>query len=255
MNNKEYEIEVKKCIKCKEFKPLISFSKDKSRKDGLTNYCKICKNSLDKKWIKNNPESNKQSRKKYYINNKDTILDKAKNYNQNNKEKRKEYNKLNRTKDKLYLRDYNKLNKTHIQNNRKKYNKLNRDKINKYQNKRYDENLNHKLGSLIRSRIFNAIKSNSKSKKTIKMLGCDIKQFKHYLEQQFLPEMSWDNHGTIWEIDHIIPCAKFDLTIEENIFKCFHYTNHQPLFKTTEIAELFGYKNQIGNRNKQNKII
>ena len=69
----------------------------------------------------------------------------------------------------------------------------------------------------------------------------------------FKPGMSWENYGKIWEIDHIKPCDSFDLTKLEEQQKCFHYTNLQPLFKTTEIAESFGYINQIGNRNKSNK--
>ena len=64
--------------------------------------------------------------------------------------------------------------------------------------------------------------------------------------------MSWDNHGDIWEIDHILPCSSFDLTKLEEQQKCFHFSNHQPLFKTTQIAESFGYKDEIGNRNKKN---
>jgi hypothetical protein len=254
MNNKEAEIEVKRCIKCKEDKPITSFSNDKSRKDGLTNYCKICKSDLDKDWMKNNPEINKISRKKSYVKNRDKILNKVKNYNQNNKEKRKEYNKINREKDKYYLKKYNELNKKYIQTNRKEYNKLNKDSINEYQNKKYKEDLNYKLGSLLRSRIFNAIKNNSKSKRTIEVLGCNIEQFKKHLELQFLPEMTWDNHGKIWEIDHIKPCALFNFGVGEDILKCFYYTNHQPLFKTTEIAESFGYTNQIGNRNKYKNL-
>ena len=31
-------------------------------------------------------------------------------------------------------------------------------------------------------------------------------------------------------IDHIKPCAKFDLTKKEEQEKCFHYTNLQPLW-------------------------
>jgi hypothetical protein len=62
--------------------------------------------------------------------------------------------------------------------------------------------------------------------------------------------MTWDNHGDVWEIDHIIGCINFDLTDIEQQKKCFHYTNLQPLFKTSGIAKKFGYTNEIGNRDK-----
>jgi len=67
--------------------------------------------------------------------------------------------------------------------------------------------------------------------------------------------MTWENHGEIWEIDHIKPCNSFDLTDIEQQKQCFHYTNLQPLFKTSKLAKSFGYINEIGNRNKSNKII
>jgi hypothetical protein len=41
--------------------------------------------------------------------------------------------------------------------------------------------------------------------------------------------MNWENQGE-WHIDHILPCASFDLTKEEEQRKCFHYTNLQPLW-------------------------
>ena len=43
--------------------------------------------------------------------------------------------------------------------------------------------------------------------------------------------MSWENYGTLWDIDHIKPCASFDLSLEEEQKKCFHYSNTQPLYK------------------------
>ncbi len=66
--------------------------------------------------------------------------------------------------------------------------------------------------------------------------------------------MTWSNHGIIWEIDHHIPCASFDLKDPEQQNKCFHYTNTKPRFKTTEIAKQHG-SDQIGNRDKINKIL
>jgi hypothetical protein len=66
--------------------------------------------------------------------------------------------------------------------------------------------------------------------------------------------MNWDNHKIIWEIDHIKPISLFNLTNLEEQKQCFHYTNMQPLFKTTEIAKSFNYV-EIGNRNKSNKYL
>jgi hypothetical protein len=64
--------------------------------------------------------------------------------------------------------------------------------------------------------------------------------------------MSLENHGLIWEIDHITPISS--AKTEEDIITLNHHTNLRPLFKTTEIAEQYGY-NIEGNRNKGNKII
>lgn len=119
---------------------------------------------------------------------------------------------------------------------------------------KYKEDINYRLIQIIRINILQSIQKTKKTKSSIKLLGCDIKFYKEYLESKFLPEMSWENHGVVWEIDHIIPCSSFDLTIEQNQLICFNYKNTQPLFKTTQIAESFGYTDQIGNRNKLNKI-
>jgi hypothetical protein len=52
-----------------------------------------------------------------------------------------------------------------------------------------------------------------------------------YLESLFSSDMNWNNYKILWEIDHIIEVCTFDLTIEENKYKCFHYTNTRPLYK------------------------
>ena len=49
------------------------------------------------------------------------------------------------------------------------------------------------------------------------------------LESKFESWMTKENYG-LWHVDHIKPCAKFDLTCEEQQRICFHYTNLQPLY-------------------------
>ena len=95
--------------------------------------------------------------------------------------------------------------------------------------KKYKTKLEVKLLYTLRSRLWYALKKNKKSQKTIKLLGCTILELKQYLEKQFKPGMSWDNHGT-WHVDHIKPCCTFDLSKPEEQCKCFNYTNLQPLW-------------------------
>jgi hypothetical protein len=81
----------------------------------------------------------------------------------------------------------------------------------------------------LRTRIRDALNGTAKSSTTKDLLGCDIGSYKKYLEAKFQNGMNWTNYGE-WHIDHIVPCAKFDLTNPEEQKKCFHYTNTQPLW-------------------------
>ncbi len=107
---------------------------------------------------------------------------------------------------------------------------------------RYNNDIEFKLLSNIRSRILKAIKGYTKSKTTKELLGIDIEQYKIYLESKFKEGMDWNNHGSVWEIDHIMPCDSFDMLDPKQQKQCFHYTNTQPLFK-------------IQNRIKSNKML
>lgn len=116
---------------------------------------------------------------------------------------------------------------------------------------RYWTDTAYKLEILLRTRFYKAVKR-GKVVSIMKLIGCSREQLRDYLASKFKPEMNWDNHGEIWEIDHIIPINTFNLLDIKQQEKCFHYTNLQPLFKTTVIAKSFGY-DEVGNMNKRNK--
>ena len=89
-----------------------------------------------------------------------------------------------------------------------------------------------KIKHRLRSRIRDALKRKNsvKSKTTYELLGCSKQEFINYFESKFTEGMTWDKVGKEIHIDHIKPCAKFDLTKKEEQEKCFHYTNLQPLW-------------------------
>lgn len=66
---------------------------------------------------------------------------------------------------------------------------------------------------------------------TSKILGCSVEYFKQYVSERFNSGMTWENWGDVWELDHIIPCAKFDLSKTSEVSACFHFSNFQPLMK------------------------
>lgn len=106
--------------------------------------------------------------------------------------------------------------------------------------KKYLNDINFQISSNLRSRIWHTIQRNSKSAKTIELLGCSIQELKLYLESQFTEGMTWENYGT-WHIDHIKPCASFNLIKEEEQKQCFHYTNLQPLWAVDNLIKGANY--------------
>jgi len=68
------------------------------------------------------------------------------------------------------------------------------------------------------------------------LIGCSVSELKKHLEAKWKLGMSWDNYGQ-WHIDHIVPCAAFDLTNEDDRKRCFHWSNLQPLWAAENFAK------------------
>ena len=80
------------------------------------------------------------------------------------------------------------------------------------------------------------MKGITKSASTQELIGCSIEYLIKHIESQFESWMSWDNYGK-WHIDHILPCAIFDLSDEKDQKACFHYTNLRPLEASQNIRK------------------
>ena len=147
-----------------------------------------------------------------------------------NKEWKKEYRLKHKERDKKYSKEYRLKNKDKIKKRMKAYRIRSRKKIAAYVRTRFQKDLNYKTVMNLRHRIYSALKGTVKSKRTIDLLGISVDNFWSHLESKFKPGMTKNNYGKKWHIDHVIPCAAFDLTKPEEQFKCFHYTNLQPLW-------------------------
>lgn len=234
MKNNENEInknESKICNDCEINKKLSYFCLNKNSKDGRNKRCKECANIRNKQHYKNNFDYFKKYRTEYNQKYKDLQTKRGKENYKNNREKCLEQGK-----------EY------HIKNQRKIQNRRTIQK-----RERYHKDPIFKLQINLRTRVCTFLKKENKSKTTQELLGCTWEELKLHLEQQFLPEMNWKNHGEIWEIDHIKALSNFNLLIKEEQCEAFKYTNLRPLFKTSDIAKSFGYIDIIGNRNKGNK--
>ena len=94
--------------------------------------------------------------------------------------------------------------------------------------------INFRLASNLRHRLWKSIKTGSH----VKDLGCSIDQLKTHLESKFTDGMSWDNYGSKgWHIDHVIPLSSFDLKDREQFLKACHYSNLQPLWAMDNILK------------------
>jgi hypothetical protein len=134
----------------------------------------------------------------------------------------------------LHMKKYREKNPDILKNAAKKWQDKNKEYSRAKAKERYHKKKTdpkYKIPRILRARLGMAIKKIHKSSSSVVLLGCSIEQCRLHIESLFQPGMTWENHGNNgWHVDHIIPCAAFDLTDPEQQKLCFHYTNLQPLW-------------------------
>jgi hypothetical protein len=234
---------MKRCNKCGVEQDESCFRKDIVGKDGLRTICKLCdmaysklkgkcpncgKHQIDNFCCIMCKNSLKQCSKCQIIKNKS------------------EFNKHSKNKDGLQFQ---------CKNCRKKYRQQNKEKMFKHRQSsevknrqrqhdrdKYYNNPQYKLRKVLRSRLTGAINKGCKSGSAVRDLGCSIEECKIWLENQFLPGMTWENWSNkegCWSIDHVKPLHLFDLTNREEFLQACHYTNLRPMWHIDNISRTY----------------
>jgi len=136
---------------------------------------------------------------------------------------KKERNKIWREKNKEYLKEQKRKWLLDNPDKKRKYGKAAREACKNNPSLRIKSNFRKRFKMIMKS-----LKTKSNSN-TRSLIGCSTDQLTKHLESKFTKRMSWDNYGTYWHVDHIIPVASFDHTKDNEVALCWHWTNLQPL--------------------------
>jgi hypothetical protein len=190
-------MEERQCDECK-----INKSIDKYRKSTNNSYSKTCKKCLN--------EKDKIRKKNLRQKKNETFMAKCEKCNQEK-----------------VLRDFAKLKKFY----KKKiciscYTKFLTEQKNEWCKNERQCNINYRLKKSLAARLRSVIVKNNS---TMNYIGCNIQYLREWFEYNFLQEMNWENYGSYWSIDHIIPICKFDLTNEDEKMKCWNWSNLVPV--------------------------
>ena len=197
-------------------------------------------------------DKKKAYKKKYYQEHREILLRKQKKYQAENSDKVKIYKKKYRCENPVYIKIYRKENSEHIKTKQKVYRYKNsediKSKMKEYRIKNADRlkiyRQNYKRNRLktdpsfkmvenLRSRLYQALKSQSakKDETTLELCGASQEFVWNHLISKFKEGMTRDNNNPKgWHVDHIIPMISFNLSDPEERKKCCHYTNLQPLW-------------------------
>ena len=194
--------EHKKCSKCEEIKPFSLFYTNPSmgkntNKSGVSSQCRECTSKNGKNYFNNNREHKRKYDREYKQ--QPHIL-----------EERLEYQKE-------YFKD--------PENKKKRAQRV---------NDKYHNDIQQKLHTIISVYINKCLIQGKCGVSINKILNYTMEDLKLHLESKFDDKMTWENYGSYWEIDHIVPLAAFVFTSyeDEDFKKCWSLKNLQPLEKS-----------------------
>jgi hypothetical protein len=188
----------------------ISTSTKERTEKTVTIQCKVCEKDTEvaSRLFKMCSECSRNKR-----------LERCKNYKSKNREKVRKYNEQWKSENSELITNYNR----------------------EYEKNRKSQDVDFKILRNLRTRLSQVVRTQisgnfSRSDTMRELLGIDVHRFVKWLELNFDSGMTISNYGQMWHIDHVVPCAWFNISESEDRKICFHWTNMRPLsaMKNTE---------------------
>ena len=168
------------CSKCQKSLPINNFFKNKSKKDGYNNYCKLCQKIYSRQYREVNKESIREKRSVY----------------------KKEYYKKNKEKEKKRGKDFRKKNKEKLNAKSRQYYKENRDEI-----REKDKERRKTRKGILLHRLYES-KRRHKKKQITHLFTYNEWNIKLNKTNGYCPECSNFIGLDKLTLDHIIPISK-----------------------------------------------
>ena len=110
---------------------------------------------------------------------------------------------------------------------------------NKRDKKRWYSDPQFRVNSLVSRGMRRALDGTKKGLHWEKIVPYTVEELMTHLEDQFDNNMSWDNYGKYWHIDHIIPVCCFDFTTPDcrEFRQCWALSNLRPLKAEDNISK------------------
>lgn len=214
----------KKCAACERTLSHSSFYPDRRRPDKLYSSCKYCTRSVARK---------------HYAKNKKKLIAATRKWRSKNREHLQQYSKKYRKKffkqRKLVIERWRSKNSEYVKRYAKKYYEEHKPQRNRYVRRKSRADVQYRLQRQLRVRLADAVRLQKgiRSTSAIGGLGCSLQDFRTYIESLWKSGMTWKNWGRgtgTWQIDHVKPLSKFDLTDPMHVAKACFFKNLQPLW-------------------------
>ena len=216
----------------------MAYNKEYGKEYRLKNKEQQKKNK--KEWDFKNKEQRKKNKKEWDFKNKEHVQRYRKEYDFKNKEpinkQRRKRRSIPQNKERVNKQNkkWRSKNPEWVKNYGKNYNSIpqNKERRNKQSKHRRETDPDFKLTHNMRKLMSHALQGRGKSTSTMKIIGCTAEELWKHLEScsSWEPWMTRKNYGRNgFDVDHIIPCKKWDYDCPLQFALCWEKSNLQPL--------------------------